>query len=387
MSKRIYLVAGEASGDVLGQDVADSIGSRNTSIEFRSTGVVLSGKGRTSSGIDVTPLSVLGLWEGLRAYGDVRRVVKETVQDLISFKPDVVVLIDSWGFTLRVAEAVRNIDPEIRLVKLVGPQVWATRAGRAKKLANSVDHLLCIHEFEVPFYEPHGLKTTVIGHPAISRAKPGNAAGFREKYNVEYGRPIVAVFPGSRQSEVSRMGQHLIDAASKIKSMDKALKIAFAPSDSIAADFLALSALEQFDNLVIESEDRFDLMAASEVALACSGTITTEIALQGAPVITGYRSGILTWIIATNFLLKSKYITLLNVAADDEIIPEFLQNEFEGERLAETASELLRNQKSREGQIAAQNLALKKMGLGQPPAAHLAADAVLEEISSARAGV
>ncbi|MEM8636476.1 MAG: lipid-A-disaccharide synthase [Pseudomonadota bacterium] len=387
MSKRIYLVAGEASGDVLGQDVANSISSKNASVELRSTGVVLSGEGRTSSGIDVTPLSVLGLWEGLRAYGDVRRIVKETVHDLVSFKPDVVVLIDSWGFTLRVAEAVRNIDPEIRLVKLVGPQVWATRPGRAKKLATSVDHLLCIHEFEVPFYEPYGLKTTVIGHPALSRTKPGNAAGFREKYNVECGQIIVAVFPGSRQSEVSLMGRDLIDAASKIQSMDKAPKIAFAPSDSIASSFLALGALEQFDHVMVEPEDRFDLMSACEVALACSGTITTEIALQGAPVITGYRSGFLTWIIATNFLLKSRYITLLNVAADDEIIPEFLQNEFNGQLLAETVSELLADEKRREDQIVRQSLALKKMGLGQPPAAHVAADAILEEISSTRAGV
>ncbi|MEO0881754.1 MAG: lipid-A-disaccharide synthase [Pseudomonadota bacterium] len=384
MSRRLYLVAGEASGDVLGQDAAAAILKRDPSIVIRATGVSLN---QHMSDISVEPLSVLGIWEGVQAYGAVKRIVTSTVEDILAFRPDVAVLIDSWGFTLRVADAVRKADPNIRIVKLVGPQVWATRPGRAKALAEKVDHLLCIHDFEVPYYEPFGLRTTVIGHPALARSEPGDGAAFRDKHGLGDKAPLIAVFPGSRPSEIARMGSHLVEACKLASDRKPGVQFAFAPSGSIASEFWAIDDFAHPAFVRADPDDRFDLMAASDVALACSGTITTEIALQGTPVITGYRSGVLTWFIATRFLLTSKYITLLNVAADKEIVPEFLQYDFNAERLARTVEDLLTDETARTAQIAAQNAALQKMGLGNSPAADIAAAAILEELGSARAGV
>jgi len=386
MTQRLYFVAGEASGDVLGQDVAATIAEYDPSVLVRATGVTLTGESHQTSDIGVEQLSVLGIWEGLRAYGAVKRIVAETVQDILRFKPAVVVLIDSWGFTLRVAQALRAADSSIRLVKLIGPQVWATRPGRARVLANAVDHLLCIHSFEVPYYAPHGLKTTVIGHPAFARFKPGDAARFLDKQGLSADAPIVAVFPGSRPSEISRMGQPILEAAELLVDRNPSLKIAFAPADAVAADFWALER-GSTNFIKVSSEDRFDLMATCDVALACSGTIVTEIALQGAPVVTGYRSGVLTWFVATRFLLQSDYITLLNVAAGREVIPEFIQYAFNPNELSAAVNTLLSDQDQCTRQIEHQNEALAKMGFGGPSSSEISAQAILAELASASAGV
>ena len=132
------------------------------------------------SDIDVSELSVIGLIEGLKVYKRVVEIADAAADEIIAFAPDVVALVDSWGFTLRVAQRIRERAPQIRLVKVVGPQVWATRPGRAKTLATTVDHLVCIHAMEVPFYEPFGLPVTVMGNPALSRGyKAGRQFAFR----------------------------------------------------------------------------------------------------------------------------------------------------------------------------------------------------------------
>ena len=198
------MVAAEPSGDLLAKEVVQKI--RLDSPEAHISGI--GGRELKSVGIDspvdVSPLSILGFFEGIKAYGDVVRLADEAAAEIIKDTPDVVVLVDSWGFMLRVAQRVRAQAPDIRLVKLVGPQVWATRSGRAKTLASTVDHLLCIHDLEVPFYEPFGLKTTVIGNPAISRHVEGNGQRFREANGIPGDRQLVLVLPGSRPSEIKR---------------------------------------------------------------------------------------------------------------------------------------------------------------------------------------
>ncbi|MEM7662986.1 MAG: lipid-A-disaccharide synthase [Pseudomonadota bacterium] len=383
MPNRLYFVAGEESGDVLGREVVSRITELHPTAVIRATGVSLDADKHSVSSVDVTPLSVLGFWEGVQAFGDVKRTVRQTVEDILAFRPNVVVLIDSWGFTLRVADALQKTNKSIRLVKLVGPQVWATRPGRAKTLAGKVDHLLCIHDFEVPFYEPYGLKTTVIGHPALSRSTPGNGPAFRTKYGLDEDDSLVAIFPGSRPSEVARMGSDLLQAAVQLSEHRKSPRIALSPSRSVADEFWGLQDRWHSKFIRVDAEERFDLMAACDAALACSGTITTEIALQGAPVVTGYKTGFLTWFVATRFLMKSEYITLLNVAAGHEVIPEYIQSAFNAGRLAAAAGDLIDDGEKRRAQIEAQFAALTKMGLGRQPAAHIAADAILEELTLA----
>src|SRR5690606_16401938 len=157
------------------------------------------------SPFDIAQLSILGWLEGLRAYGRVKARVADTVALAVREKPDAVVLIDSWGFTIRVAKEIRQALPDVKLIKYVGPQVWASRPGRARTLAGAVDHLLALYAFDAPWFEREGLTTTVVGsqalHVDMSQTDP---AGFRARRSIAPDADLLLVLPGSRPSEIDR---------------------------------------------------------------------------------------------------------------------------------------------------------------------------------------
>ena len=218
LTKRVFLVAAEPSGDLLGRELVEALRHLSPTTQLQGIGGSEMAAVGLKSDIDTSPLSVLGFFEGLKAYSKVVALADAAADEIIAANPDAVVLIDSWGFMLRVAQRVRNRNSSIRLIKLIGPQVWATRAGRAKTLANTVDHLLAMFEMELPFYEPHGLKTTVIGSPALGRTLRGDAGSFRAKYNISHEKEILLVLPGSRHGEIKRVAPALVSAAERVKA-------------------------------------------------------------------------------------------------------------------------------------------------------------------------
>jgi len=380
LPERFYFVAGEASGDLLGAEVVTALREAGSAAPIRATGGTALRAVADISAIDISPLSVLGLWEGVRAYGDVTRLAKATAEDILSFGPSQVVLVDSWGFCLRVARNVRAANPSIRLVKLIGPQVWATRAGRAKTLARTVDQLMCIHDFEVPYYAPFDLATRVIGHPALSRAAPANGAAFRDAHGVSADDDLILVLPGSRVSEIERVAPAFMDAACQLWLTDKTRRVVVAPAAGIIDVFRQrFSDLPDAWTVLEDERQRFGAMAAADLALACSGTVTSEVAVQGTALVTGYRTGAVTWTLVKHLLMKADYITLLNMAAGEMIVPELLQSELTAQALTEMGERILRDHALRAGQIAAQHAALAKMGYGGEPAARLAAKILLEQ--------
>ena len=373
MSGRIFLVAAESSGDALGADLARELKARDASLELMGVGGARMAEEGIASQADISGLAVLGFIDGLLAYDRVKRAVAATVAAVLAAKPDLVVLIDSWGFTLRVALGVRAAAPEIKLVKYIGPQVWATRPGRAKTLAAAVDHLICIHDFEVPFYEPFGLPCTVCGHPALGRFKPGDGAALRARQGFGRKDKVILVLPGSRPAEIRRIGPTLWRAAEILDAPRSDVRLlvvaAGAVRDAVVAQAPAVAR-------IVDEHEKEDAFAAATVALAASGTVTTEVALQGTPLIVGYKLGWITWALM-RMVLKAKYATLMNVAADAEVAPEFLQTRFSAENIARAAAPLIDDEDAREDQVRRQDDALAKMGRGGTPAAEIAADAVL----------
>lgn len=382
---RIFLVAAEPSGDLLGREVADELRKTNPELVMAGIGGVEMAKAGLRSSIDTTPLSVLGLFEGLKAYPDVVRLADQAVAEIVAFKPDAVVLVDSWGFMLRVAQRLRKIDPAIRIIKLIGPQVWASRPGRAKTLAACVDHLLCIHDFEVPYYEPFGLKTTTIGNPALSRVEPGNGEAFRRAYGLSATAQTLLVLPGSRRSEIARVAPALVEAAYELKMTHSQLEVICAPAESVAAPFMeAFPDIRRWVTVVKGAEDRLNAMATADLALACSGTVTTELAVQRTPMIVGYKTGWITWALARGFLFKPTHITLLNIVSDDmEIVPEYVQTRLTTSLVAEKAASLLAEPDRLSALVLAQDEALERMGGTTASAARIAADAIVEDVSAA----
>lgn len=374
----MFLVAAEASGDALGADLVGALRARVPDLELNAVGGPLMAEEGLPSRADISGLAILGFVDGLLAYARVKRAVAATVAAILSSKPDVVVLIDSWGFTLRVAQAVRSAAPDIKLVKYVGPQVWATRPGRAKTLAATVDHLICIHDFEVPFYQPFGLPYTVCGHPAFGRFKPGDGAALRARQGWGAGDRVLLVLPGSRPSEIRRVGPTLWQAAELLRRARPDLHLLCVAASSVKD---AVVAQAPPNVRIVDERDKEDAFAAANVALAASGTVTTEVALQGTPLVIGYKLGWITWAAARALLFKGKYATLMNVAANAEVAPEFIQTRFTPANVARAAAPLLDDEAARVNQVRRQDEALALMGRGGRPAAEIAAEAVLSVLA------
>jgi lipid-A-disaccharide synthase len=380
----VMLVAAEASGDTLGAGLAKAL-KRRLGDEVRFIGV--GGEKMAAQGVDspfdISSLSILGITEGVRAYPRVLRRVKETAELARRDRPDVAVLIDSWGFTLRVAKALRRLYPDLPLVKYVGPQVWASRPGRAKTLSNAVDHLLSTQPMDAPFYAPHGLPVTFVGAPALARDfSTADPARLRKAIGASPDEPILLVLPGSRPSEIANVMPAFEDAVTLLKADRPHLQVVVPVAATVTETVMARVAGWPHRAHIIENDQlKDDAFAAATVALACSGTVTTELALAGTPMVVGYRIGAVTHAIL-KLLFVAPYITLFNIAAGREVAPEFVQHECTGEKLAAAVAERLDDPTLRAIQVAEQNEALEKMGRGMPDPSSAAAEAVLKLVGN-----
>lgn len=373
----VMLVAAEASGDDRGAALARALRARlGDGVRFVGVGGARMAAEGVQSPFDITELSILGLLEGLMAYPKVKARVADTVALAAREKPDVAVLIDSWGFTLRVAQGLRKLDPGLPLIKYVAPQVWATRPGRAKTLAASVDHLLSIHVFDAPYFEAQGLPVTFVGNSALNLDfSQADGARLRSQLGIADDAPVLLVLPGSRPGEISRILPPFADAVAILKKARPDLQVIIPAAPTVAASVRDQAGAWAH---VVEGEAaKLDAMKAATVALACSGTVTTELALAGVPMVVGYRLGSMTHAILKH-LIKTPYITLFNIAAQAFVAPELVQDDCNGPALAREVGKRLDDPELRRTQAAAQSAALLKMGRGGPDPSEIAADAVLK---------
>lgn len=377
---KIMLVAAEASGDALGAGLAQALRAQRRDVAFVGVGGPKMAAEGVRSPFDIAELSILGWLEGLRAYGRVKARVADTVALAVRERPDAVVLIDSWGFTIRVAKALREVLPDVPLIKYVGPQVWASRPGRAKTLAAAVDHLLALYAFDAPWFEREGLATTVVGsqalHVDMSRADP---AAFRATRGIAPDAPVLLVLPGSRPSEIRLMTPVYEAAIRRLKAERPELEVVVAVAGTVADDVTARVAAWPFRAHVVSEADKYAAMKAATVALATSGTVSTELALAGAPMVIGYRFAPLSYAIMKPFF-TGKYATLFNHAADEEIARELIQADATPDKVVAEVGRVLDDPAAREDQSARQTAALGLMGRGGADPSELAADAVLKVI-------
>ncbi len=381
----VMLVAAEASGDDRGAGLARALKRRlGDGVRLVGVGGARMAEEGVASPFDIADISILGLVDALLSYPRIRRRVADTAALAAREKPDVAVLIDSWGFTLRVAHALRAQDPDLKLVKYVGPQVWATRPGRTKTLAQAVDHLLTIHSFDAPLFEAEGLATTFVGNAALNIDFSGaDPARLRSAIGVAPDDQVLLVVPGSRPSEIRRMMPVFEDAVNRLKAERPDLAIVIPAAPTVADAIKAQVAGWPHRVHVVEGEGaKLDAMKAASFALACSGTVTLELALAGCPMVVGYRLDALTAFIALRFLLRTPYITLFNIAAQAFVAPELLQDDCNGEALAREARLRLDDPAMRARQVAAQYAALDKMGRGGPDPSEAAAKAVLDVVGA-----
>ncbi len=387
--RKLMLVAAEASGDALGAGLIQALNNQAPgAFEFVGVGGARMREQGIDSPFDISELSILGIVEGIKALPRVNRRVREVSAFAQKEKPDAVVLIDSWGFTLRCAQALRRIMPGIPLIKYVAPQVWAMRPGRARTLAGTVDLLLALHPMDPPFFEPQGLKTVVVGNPAVyvdfSNADP---VAFRKSLQIKSDDPLVLVLPGSRPSEVRLLMPIFTEVMQTLARQRPGVTLALPVAETVRPAVLAAVKLMRRQSpdlrlrLIEDETEKLSAMQAADVALACSGTVSTELAMAGCPMVIAYKAEPLTALIF-RYVATLKHVTMFNIMADKRIAPEFLQQDCTPDNLLGAIIERLDDKALRDEQVAEQFRALDLMGRGQQPPAEKAAAAVLAFLSA-----
>lgn len=376
----LMLVCGEPSGDQLGGQLMAGLHAL-AGDNVRITGV--GGPAMTAQGLQsLFPLddtAVMGLREVVPRIPSILRRVREAADFALRTHPDAVVLIDSPDFTHRIARRVKRLDPSIRTVNYVAPQVWASRAYRARQMSHYFDMVLALLPFEAPFLEKHGLHSVSVGHPVIERAalmKGGKE--LRARLGITADAPLLAVLPGSRASEIRFILPEFRGAVERIAKVVPDL-VTIIPAVPHVAEQVREGTRDWPVPLhIVETEaDKFAAFDAANVALAASGTVTTELALAGTPMVVGYKLGWLTYALARPFV-NVKYVTLVNLLLDREAVPEFLQSRCTPPLLAEAVLDLLQDPQKRDQQKAALREAVQKLGLGQERPSLRAARALLD---------
>lgn len=324
---KIYLVAGEPSGDALGARLMRAMKKKtNGNVEFFGLGGDLMAGEGIKPLFDISDLAIMGLAEIIPSIPKVLRHIRETVDDILRVRPDVVVTIDSWSFASRVQKALRKKKTGIPQVHYVAPQVWAWKKKRAKTMYKYVDHLLTLLPQEPKYFTPYHLPTTFVGHPVIeSNVTKGDAQAFRQKYAIALEKRIIAVLPGSRHNEVARLLPVFLETAKQMHQMDENFCFVIPTVQTVAKRVKEMVKDCGLDVLVVETEeDRHNAFVASEAAIAASGTVALELAIANIPHIVAYKVSPMSAMLVKHFL-HIQFVNLSNILLGREIIPELLQ--------------------------------------------------------------
>ena len=375
----IMLVAGEPSGDALGGQLIEGL-KQLTGGNVRVIGVggPMMRAGGLQSLYPLDDTSVMGLREVVPRIPRILARVRQAADFAAKMKPDITVTIDSPDFTHRVARAIRRKAPDLKLVSYVAPQVWASRADRAKKMATYFDHVLCLLPFEVPFFADAGLKATFVGHPVVERAPvAGLGATFRAKYGIGADERILVLLPGSRLNEIRFLWPVFREAITVAEARVGKLRVVVPTVANVAARVKALAAVWEHPTVIVEdTREKFAAFEAADVALAASGTVSTELALSATPMVIGYKVGRLTAAIARRYI-RVPFVTLVNLILNRRAIPELIQEDCTPEKLSAELIQLITNPSARVAQVTASAEAVKALGLGDEKPSLRAARAIL----------
>lgn len=393
----LFMLAGESSGDRLGAALMRALkAERPGGVRFVGVG----GVGMTEEGLEplfpISEIAVMGLTEVLPRLPTILRRMRETREAVVAARPDALVTIDAPAFGLRVAKQAKPIIcAETALIHYVAPSVWAWRPKRAAKLAAIVDHLLALLPFEPPYFEKEGLSCDFVGHPVAATPPPDpvDAAAFRAERGIAPDATLVAVLPGSRRSEVSRLGPVFGAALEPIARRRPNLEVIVPAAENVADEVAALAAEWPFPAQVLDPRGSpFDeaerrkrrAMAAADAALAASGTVSLELAAARTPMVIAYRVSALSAAIARR-LIKVDTATLVNLVSETRTVPEFLQERCRPDLITPTLDRLLaRDAPERNAQLGAADLTLERLGRGGEAPSVRAARSVLAAIARKR---
>lgn len=332
-SAKVFIVAGEASGDLLGADLMSALQTRGIQHIMGIGGEKMTAQGLTSL-FPMVELSVMGILEVLPRIFLLRRRIHQTIQEICAQNPEAVVLIDAPGFTHRVAKGLKQAGFTNLIIQYVAPSVWAWRPGRAKKLAKLADHLLTLLPFEPPYFEAAGLKTTFVGHPVATRQPPVAPLPTTTP-------PTIAILVGSRWSEVNKMLPIYIEALTKLAAQRK-IRVIF-PTFTDFAPIINQHAAALTCPWTVITTNRERALTQSSCALATSGTITLELSTLGIPTVVAFKTSWLTYALVRP-LVRTQFVSLTNILLQEAVLPEWIQSRCTAHNLCKSMQVILDDQ-------------------------------------------
>jgi lipid-A-disaccharide synthase len=392
---RLFLVAGEPSGDRLGGALIEGFGALGLAPELAGIGGPAMAAAGMASRFPMEELSVMGVAEVLPRLPNLLRRIAETGEAVAAMRPDALVTIDSPDFSLRVARAARKRLPGLRTIHYVAPSVWAWRPGRAAKMAEVIDHVLALLPFEPPYMEAAGMSCDFVGHPVAAepQASPAEVAALRAELAIAPGQPVLALLPGSRRGEVTRLAPTFLAVARRLKALDPRLAVIVPAAPPVVGLLDGLMPPDEagwphvldprgFDATAWEARKRA-AFAAADVALAASGTVSLELAAAGTPMAIAYDANLLTaWMVKR--MVRVDTATLVNLVTDTRAVPEFLFDRCTAEAIGPAVETLLADPEAAAAQRAAGERAMMLLGRGGEPPGVRAARSVSETIARIR---
>jgi len=337
--KTVFIIAGEASGDLHGSNLVKAVKRLNPDIDFIGIG----GDRMKQAGVKFithsSEMAVVGFTEVLTKLKSIIKAGVKTKKILRQKRPDLVILIDYPDFNLHIAGYAKKIG--IPVMYYISPQVWAWRRGRVKKIKKRVDKMVVILPFEKDFYEERGIKVSYVGHPIMDAIpKSIDRDSLRKELKISDSYPTVALLPGSRKHEIEKALPIMTKALYRLKDVYNKLKAFVILADSVSSEY-AKRLIEGCEFIeIFPSKDIYRILAISDLAFVTSGTATLETAIMGVPMIVVYKGSPLSFWIAKK-LVKVRYVSLVNLIANEKVVPELLQDEFNTENLIKEAVKIL----------------------------------------------
>ena len=375
---KLFLIAGEPSGDRLGAALMAGLKTQKPGVEFAGIGGPMMQAEGLQSLFPMEELSIMGIAEVLPKYRALKRRIAQTAAAALAYGPAAMITIDSPDFCLRVAKIVKSALPSLRTIHYVAPSVWAWRPGRAAKMARVIDHVMALLPFEPPYMTAAGMTCDFVGHPVVAEpiATKAEAAAFRQSQNIAPDVPLIAVLPGSRKGEITRLAPRFGEVVAQVIAKHPTARIVIQTVQSQQALVRDLTQSWPGHPVYLTAPspmERAAAFTAADVALAASGTVSLELAAQSCPMVIAYDLNRLTyWLMRKMALIDT--VTLVNLVTETRTVPEFLGERCRADLITPAVLGLLEDGGD---QLLAMRQSMKLLGQGDEAPGLRAAKSVL----------
>ncbi len=362
---KVFLAAGEPSGDLLAARLMRALKKQTKgAVSFSGVGGEAMRAEGMASLFPISDLSVMGFWEVLPSIPRILRRIRETVAAVEREKPDIVITVDSWSFSKQVHLRLQKKGIRIPHIHYVAPQVWAWKEKRARQIKKWVDHLLLLLPFEEKYFAPYGMAMTYVGHPVIEGgADQGDAERFLKAHKLSEKDVILTVLPGSRKTEIKYLLPVFRETVAQLVKKYPKLRVVIPTVETVKRKVEQETTSWPVKPVIVTGEkERYDAFAASRAALSASGTVSLELSMAGVPHLIAYKvSPVSAWLVRR--LIKIKYVNLVNILADEKIIPELLQEDCNSTQIMLELEKLMTD----EGRVQQKRAAavLRQLGAGK----------------------